>query len=100
MSNVGETIIVEEGKIYLSMYITEDGLVFECVDGLNYGTQEAGFLASVARGLVEVGLTRLAEVIEAGTNAFIGEGVMVRKDELVTTEDGTDVVVPKDRVIN
>lgn len=90
-----EVIKIKPQRVYISIYINESGLVFEAVDSLDYSSKEATFLASVARGLVEFGLTRVDELVEAGTQAFISEGVLIRKPDPTELDDGTIVDFPE-----
>lgn len=74
--NIGETITLKPGKVYMIVGEDEDGDIdFEVVDTIDYDDPDANFLPCIVRGMIESALMDPEGTIEDGMKAFQRDGV-------------------------
>jgi hypothetical protein len=95
LSNIGDTITLEEGKIYITMSESVNGdCTFEIDDTLDYKKNSARFLACLCKGMLELACTQPQMTVDVGVKAFVKEGFL----EAAEREDFADAIEVDDSI--
>lgn len=70
VSNVGKTLTLEPGRVYIILTDENEDVQFGVIDTLDYENEDHKFLACMARGMLEQAVRYPVETIDMGVHGF------------------------------